>query len=228
MKTLRKKAIAASLALGLSAGIAQAETYTLTGGGLTDITSSTFGPGAIALNPNPTGFDFGALELSIDSGTGDVSLLSGDVIGLSDFQVTITATGFGVTTVDAQNATLTVNNGATGNLGGGLSVSLTSSGTAPSITTAASYQNCSGDACILIPLLDLNLAFYTLNLDFASDFSSFTGELLGTTANNSTMSIALAGQVAPIPVPAAAWLFGSALLGLTGVGRARRTTGTRS
>lgn len=66
-----------------------------------------------------------------------------------------------------------------------------------------------------------------LNLVFSSDLSSFTGSLQGIstsgsglTANTTTLNYAIAGAVvAEVPVPAAAWLFGSALIGLAGVKR---------
>lgn len=67
----------------------------------------------------------------------------------------------------------------------------------------------------------------TINLDFASDFSSFTGTVTavetsgsGITSNTATSTYNVAG-VSEVPVPAAAWLFGSALVGLAGIGRKR-------
>lgn len=67
-----------------------------------------------------------------------------------------------------------------------------------------------------------------LSLVFSGDLSSFTGTLRtieksgsGLTANTTTFDYAVNG-VAAVPVPAAAWLFGSGLIGLSAVARRRR------
>jgi len=72
-------------------------------------------------------------------------------------------------------------------------------------------------------------------LVFSADKSSFAGSLVGTdksgsglTANTTTINWQISGAVPPpvtptVPVPAAAWLFGSGLLGLAGTARRRRT-----
>lgn len=51
--------------------------------------------------------------------------------------------------------------------------------------------------------------------------ANFTGTFDGTTYPGSTTGMDIRLQLAPVPVPAAAWLFGSALLGLVGVARRR-------
>jgi hypothetical protein len=72
----------------------------------------------------------------------------------------------------------------------------------------------------------------TLSLVFSSDLSSYTGSLTGVStsgagiaASTSTYKWNLSGSVVPttptVPVPAAAWLFGSGLLGLAGATRKR-------
>ncbi len=68
----------------------------------------------------------------------------------------------------------------------------------------------------------------TISMVFAEDLQTFTTNVTaiersgsGLTAN--TTSIYYTGNgVADVPVPAAAWLFGSALIGLAGVGRKRK------
>jgi len=67
---------------------------------------------------------------------------------------------------------------------------------------------------------------FNLELTFSEDLSSFSGQLKaieqsgsGLTANTTTTTFELMGEV---PVPAAAWLFGSGLVGLAGVARRRR------
>lgn len=66
-----------------------------------------------------------------------------------------------------------------------------------------------------------------LNLVFSSDLSSFSGSLTGIensgsgiTYNVTSLFYDISGNaVADVPVPAAAWLFGSALIGLAGLKR---------
>jgi hypothetical protein len=71
-----------------------------------------------------------------------------------------------------------------------------------------------------------------LNFVFSADKLSFSGALTatdksgsGTTANTTTINWQISGSTpAPVvPVPAAAWLFGSGLLGLAGTARRRRS-----
>jgi len=66
---------------------------------------------------------------------------------------------------------------------------------------------------------------FSLELTFAEDLGSFSGVLKaieesgkGITANTTITSFALVGEV---PVPAAAWLFGSGLVGLASLARRR-------
>lgn len=64
-----------------------------------------------------------------------------------------------------------------------------------------------------------------VDLVFSEDRSTFSGSVQGIeqsgsglTANTTTINFSVNG-VSEVPVPAAAWLFGSALIGLAGVGR---------
>ena len=68
---------------------------------------------------------------------------------------------------------------------------------------------------------------FDLTLVFAPDLSTYAGTLIanensgdGLTASTTLITYSIAGTNA-IPVPAAAWLFGSALVGLAGIGRKR-------
>jgi len=75
-----------------------------------------------------------------------------------------------------------------------------------------------GPLCALIGLLGLDMDRYILTLDYNESFTAFTGNIIGETLNNSLMYATL--NSTPIPVPAAVWLFGSAL-GLLGWARRR-------
>lgn len=65
-----------------------------------------------------------------------------------------------------------------------------------------------------------------INYDFSSDVTFNSGSLMGGFTSgriegsiSDSVFIAKLGTVAPVPVPAAVWLFGSGLLALTGVAR---------
>lgn len=67
-------------------------------------------------------------------------------------------------------------------------------------------------------------AIYAITLHladaFAGTFSGVSLEIGGNTAGSSAVP-SMIGTVAPVPVPAAVWLFGSGLLGLAGIARKR-------
>jgi hypothetical protein len=65
----------------------------------------------------------------------------------------------------------------------------------------------------------------TLNFVFAEDRLSFAGSLAATDTSGSgisTNTTTINWQIQAVPVPAAAWLFGSGLLGLAGTARRRK------
>ena len=76
---------------------------------------------------------------------------------------------------------------------------------------------CSGPFCPLIPFLTLDMVRYRLFLDFDPTFTSFTGDFIGQTGNNSLIYATL-NSAPPVPVPAAVWLMASGL-GLLGAMR---------
>ena len=91
-------------------------------------------------------------------------------------------------------------------------------------------SGCTGPLCALLGVLSLDMVRYELAIQYDPTFTNFTSKFEGQTANNSIICANLnsvgsgGGSVgtcaSPIPVPAAAWLFGSAL-GLLGVARRR-------
>jgi hypothetical protein len=63
-----------------------------------------------------------------------------------------------------------------------------------------------------------------LNFLFSEDRQSFAGTLQGTDTSGALLSkntTAINWQIQAVPVPTAAWLFGSGLIGLAGVSRRR-------
>jgi hypothetical protein len=65
----------------------------------------------------------------------------------------------------------------------------------------------------------------SLNFVFAENRLSFAGSLQGTDTSGASLSAnttKINWQIQAVPVPAAAWLFGSALVGLAGTARRRR------
>lgn len=80
--------------------------------------------------------------------------------------------------------------------------------------------DCTGSLCALIPILGLDMNRYRLFIDWDPTFTSFTADFIGETANNSLVFTTLNSGGVLVPVPAAVWLFGSAL-GLLGWIRSR-------
>jgi hypothetical protein len=75
--------------------------------------------------------------------------------------------------------------------------------------------DCTGSLCALIPILGLDMNRYRLFVDWDPTFTNFTADFIGETANNSLVFTTLNSGGVLVPVPAAVWLFGSAL-GLLG------------
>jgi hypothetical protein len=132
----------------------------------------------------------------------------------------------GTTTWNAGTNTLTFTKAASGT-NGGASVGTNSGGTCVNGATSALSTVC-GNATAATPSWE----GLTFSFVFSADKSTFAGALTGTdksgsglTANTTTINWQVSGAVpAPtVPVPAAAWLFGSGLLGLAGTARRRRS-----
>lgn len=111
--------------------------------------------------------------------------------------------------------------------GGGGSVQ-----TQTSSSCANGQTNVVGKVCTAFSSATASWEGLTLDFVFADDFSSFTGTLVGTdtsgaglSRNTTSINWQIAGtgeSVTPeVPVPAAAWLFGSGLVGLAGMARRR-------
>lgn len=106
-----------------------------------------------------------------------------------------------------------------------------SSQTQTAATCANGQTSLLGKVCTAFASASKDWEGLTLDFVFSADHTSFTGTLIGTdtsgsgAASNTTAinwQIAGTGGPAPeVPVPAAAWLFGSGLIGLAGAARRR-------
>ena len=128
---------------------------------------------------------------------------------------------------NAATRTLTYNYSNSTSNGGGASVeshtatSCSGNGSVFGATVCSQFDTSAGA---------LNWEGLTLNLVFNSDLTAYTGTLTGVskagasiTSSVTTYKWNLSGATVPaaVPVPAAAWLFGSGLLGMAGVARRR-------
>lgn len=108
---------------------------------------------------------------------------------------------------------------ATVNGGGGSTYSETATATCANGVTSALGQVCRSFTQATKPWEGL-----ALNFVFSEDKSSFAGTLQGTDTSGSGISrntTLINWQIQAVPVPAAAWLFGSGLIGLAGISRRR-------
>lgn len=220
---MKKLATFASVALLAAAGQASATVYSILGTnseGVNYAYNQTPGPGAVIAGngvvdgfwdatgsgaPVFTGGAFADASVNFSGATVPVFVLGGtydDVAGAGSWDLAIDLTGFG----SGQQALLVTTQTFT----------LSADGTTGTLDQAA---NCDGDfgGCLgLAP-------------GFQGPFSTATGAVVAGENTFQFFSANLGGQVPfevtltpEVPVPAAAWLFGSALVGLAGVARRRK------
>ena len=152
---------------------------------------------ALIITPNPTGIIDGVpdgiasppaaayMNLTLGNNNTEVTI-TGGALKFSQLVITIS----GSTVVNAENAGFVFNAAPQ-------TTSVNASGQAeflvslaPSIAVDFSTFNdvvtsCTGPLCALIPILTLDMVRYRLLIDFDDTFSTFTGSLIGQTANNS-------------------------------------------
>lgn len=139
---------------------------------------------------------------------------------LSDNGTTLTIDHVGTAIILGGNYTISFHDILTGSVSGGV-FTANASGGGSSTGTSCTY-NGGGSGNVCGSALASN-SFYAQTGSIAiapGSFGNFTGTYqspLGAT----TVNYSVGPVVAPVPVPAAAWLFGSGLLGLAGTARRR-------
>jgi hypothetical protein len=205
VKTLsRNLAILTASAFLMFGATAQAASLNLTLNDVPDIVSSFID---VTYNATTDSFSASGFALELDDdGSVPAEAIADGIFNLS---ATIDATGAlggGALTIDGTVASLGFNSGTllTGNL------------------TAFGFPDAGGDP--------LEFLFDVTGGDAAGLYGSAPGGVIlsGVTGFTGDFSTNFTGDgfavsdVAPVPIPAAVWLFGSGLLGLAGIGRRRR------
>lgn len=184
--------------------------------GLSPSPSGVSGATPVGISPVPLAGSF--LDLTLSGGNTSATILGG-TITLPPTTLVI-QNNAGPTTISTNNEGFVITGlgtGTTSSINGNGEVEFlvnNSPGLAADFSTlGAGVTGCSGPLCALLGVLTLDMVRYRLFLDFNPDFASFTGSMIGQTANGSLVYANLNSTL--VPVPAAVWLMGSAL-GLLG------------
>jgi hypothetical protein len=189
---------------------------------------------AITLNSDPTGIMNGVpagiagppaagsfVDVSLSGGNTIAQILGGSV----RLNPTTLNIAVGSTVVTTNGAGFVINPSGTAAVNGAGQVEFlvnSAPGLAADFSTlGAVVTGCSGGLCAALGSLTLDMVRYRLFLDFDPTFTSFTGDFIGQTANNSLIYATL-NSAPPVPVPAAVWLMASGL-GVLGAMRRRAT-----
>mgnify|MGYP001415129824 CR=1 FL=1 len=188
----------------------------------------------IVITPTPTGTNTGApvsigtthtangsfLDIALTSGNTVAQVVGTSTISLPPINLTISGSTF----VAASNAGFAILPSGTAAINGSGQVEFlvnNAPGLAADFTTLAdAVTSCTGPFCSLIPILSLDMIRYRLFLDYDPTFTSFTGNFIGQTANNSLVYATL-NSAAAVPAPAAGWLLLTAVGGLAARRRKR-------
>jgi len=190
---------------------------------------------AISISSAPANTASGTLDVLYDNATGAITQINDMVINLPD--ATLTIAGDTIVTVTQGNGVPTANDtlfihSGTGAPNGTADANQSTLGPgifehddapksdAPDFATFTDIvDSCTGSFCALIPVLSLDGTRYRV-LGTVNGAGGDTLQLQAQTGNNSIYKVDFTTAAAVIPVPAAVWLFGSAL-GLLGWVRRR-------
>lgn len=189
---------------------------------------------AIAVSSSPANTASGTLNVDYDNVTGKIQTINSMILNLPDAVLTISGTtvvtvtqGNGLPTANdtlfIESGTGAPNGTADANQASGLGDSVFEHDDAPNLdapdfaTFTDIVDSCTGPLCALIPILSLDgVRYRVLGTVGAGGGNAF--QLQTQTGNNSIYKVDF--STAAVPVPAAVWLFGSAL-GLLGWMRRR-------
>ncbi len=187
------KLMKATLALGAFLSVpTMADTYTISGGlmGL-DVSIPPFGMKSVQFNPSPTGIEESHFYLDVNPQTGEVSMLQGSYLILSDFEASVRF--LGTTKADVINTSVEFLNLTGGIVDDSRRLKVTSGNASPSVRVDPTIVNCSGLFCSLLTSSNMNLSSYTLDITFSEDFSSFSGSFDGFTSEGSHTKAEVSG-----------------------------------
>lgn len=222
---MKKLTLSTAVALSVMAmaSVTQAADYDVTGSYVSFDDGTSAASGGVTDLPQA----LNAMLWSIDTLNGDFS----GTIDVGSYAITTDAGFWGSASTSYNGVAHTFESGASGTwTGTTLNASLGSFaiGSDDATDSVGTRGACTGGLCNNFPLTVDSYDGLTLELVFSADLSSFTGTVNaqtwittpiigGTTVSTSIYSFA--GVASPVPVPAAAWLFGSALIGLAGMKR---------
>ena len=163
---------------------AVADTYSISGGlmGL-DVAIPPFGTKEVKFNPAPTGIDESNFYLDVNPVTGEVAMLEGSYLLLSDFEGSVRF--FGTTRADITNTSVEFLNLTSGIVDASRRLRVTSGNASPSVRVNPTITNCSGPFCSMLTSSNMDLSSYTLDITFSADYSTFTGSFDGYTSEGS-------------------------------------------
>lgn len=213
--------------LAIAAMNASAAVYT-TSGELTGYSVDAAVPTTVVWDPDPLSFT-GNWDIDLDTGVFSGDMYFGDYVTTATTSLggaAVSAFGInqhvsGVGTWDAGSNTFSFVVPTAGSNEGGASI-----GTESAPSTCVPSGTFGGTACDGALGTSPDWEGLSISLVFSEDLMGFTGTVQsvsvsgeGIAANTTVQDYGIVGEV---PLPAAAWLFGSGLLGLAGMARRRR------
>lgn len=234
---MKKLSLVAAIATAAVASNAFAAPYTTTGTAGAINVDAFITPSLTYIAPSANPPISGDWDFTFNGGTVDFTgnVYLGDFTQFTDVQsglgnMTGTLVNYGVNhavsgTANWDAGTNTLTYSVLGASGSGVASDYTASAPATCTGTGSIFGN---TVCGTAAGVDPDWEGLELTFVFAPDLSSFTGSIVGTSISGSGLAAETTefnysvSGVSAVPVPAAAWLFGSALLGLGGIARRKR------